>query len=118
MDAPALRELFSAFGRVDVRRMFGGMGIFADDRMIALVSRGVIYLKSDQDTAPAFDGEGLEPFSYDTRDGRRRVMTQYRRMPDRLYDDPEELATWARQAFAAALRAVSPPRKPAGQARR
>ena len=28
----------------------------------------------------------------------------YRRMPDRLYDDPDELATWARAALAAAGR--------------
>jgi DNA transformation protein len=28
----------------------------------------------------------------------------YRRMPDRLYDDPDELALWARDALAAAGR--------------
>jgi DNA transformation protein len=28
----------------------------------------------------------------------------YRRMPDRLYDDPDELAFWAREALAAAGR--------------
>jgi DNA transformation protein len=28
----------------------------------------------------------------------------YRRMPDRLYDDPDELAAWAREALAAAGR--------------
>ena len=28
----------------------------------------------------------------------------YRRMPERLYDDPDELATWARAALAAAQR--------------
>jgi DNA transformation protein len=28
----------------------------------------------------------------------------YRRMPDRLYDDPDELAAWARAALAAARR--------------
>jgi TfoX/Sxy family transcriptional regulator of competence genes len=45
MDAETIRELFSAFGPVNVRRMFGGAGVFVDDRMIALVSREVIYLK-------------------------------------------------------------------------
>jgi DNA transformation protein len=28
----------------------------------------------------------------------------YRRMPDRLYDDPDELAVWAQEALAAARR--------------
>jgi DNA transformation protein and related proteins len=71
--------------------------------MFALVARGVIYLKTDGDNAPAFEREALEPFTYATKTGRRGVMS-YRRMPDRLYDDPEELAVWARAALAAAGR--------------
>ena len=98
-----IRELFSAFGRVEVRRLFGGAGIFADGTMFALVSKGVIYLKTDGHNAPAFEREALEPFTYATKAGRRGVMS-YRRMPDRLYDDPEELAIWARDALAAAGR--------------
>jgi DNA transformation protein len=98
-----IRELFAAFGPVEVRRLFGGAGIFADGRMFALVSNGVIYLKAGAHNAPAFDREQLEPFTYATKAGRRGVMS-YRRMPDRLYDDPDELAVWAREALAAAGR--------------
>src|SRR6516162_6918263 len=69
--------------------MFGGAGIYAEGRMFALVSGGVIYLKADAHNAPAFEREQLAPFTYATRTGRRGVMS-YRRMPDRLYDDPQE----------------------------
>ena len=96
-------ELFSVFGPVTVRRMFGGAGIYADGTMFGLVADGVIYLKADERNAPAFERENLPPFTYATKDGKRGVMS-YRRMPDRLYDDPEELATWARDALAAARR--------------
>jgi iron-sulfur cluster assembly protein len=99
-------EMFSAFGQVDVRRMFGGAGLFAEGIMFALVIRGVIYLKADEHNAPNFEREGLAPFTYATGHGTRSVMS-YRRMPDRLYDDPEELAAWARDALAAARRAGS-----------
>ena len=98
-----IRELFGVFGPVEVRRMFGGAGIYAEGRMFALVSDGVIYLKTDAHNAAAFERERLEPFTYATRTGRRGVMS-YRRMPDRLYDDPYELAIWARAALAAAGR--------------
>src|SRR5437879_1093236 len=98
-----IRELFAAFGPVAVRRMFGGAGIYAEDTMFALVHEGVIYLKADGQTTAAFDRENLAPFTYTTRDGTRAVMS-YRRMPDRLYDDPDELATWTRDALAAARR--------------
>jgi len=97
-----IRELFAAFGPVDVRRMFGSAGIFVDAAMFALVHDGVIYLKADEQSMPAFEREGLEPFTYRRRG--QSASLPYWRMPDRLYDDPEELAAWAREAVAASRR--------------
>ncbi len=94
-------ELFSVFGPVTVRRMFGGAGIYADDTMFGLVAGGVIYLKAGDDNVAMFEREQLAPFTFSKRTG-ERVVTSYRRMPDRLYDDPEELAEWARAALTAA----------------
>jgi DNA transformation protein len=114
-----IRDLFSAFGPVDMRRMFSGAGLFVDGVMIALVSRDVIYLKADARSAEAFEREGLGCFTY-RRNGRDAVLSSYRRMPDRLYDDPEELAMWAREALAAARAAAAKPGrgKRAGRSRR
>ncbi|MFL6807506.1 MAG: TfoX/Sxy family protein [Bradyrhizobium canariense] len=110
-----IQELFSVFGVVAVRRMFGGAGIYADGIMFALVADGVIYLKADELSTPAFERENLPPFTYETKDGKRGVMS-YRRMPARLYDDPDELATWARAALTAAQRTgVHAVRKRAGK---
>ena len=102
-DSDHIAELFSGFGPVTVRRMFSGAGVFADGLMIALVVDGVIFLKADANTIPGFDREGLRPFSYKTKDGTRR-LNSYWRMPERLYDEPDELANWARQAMEAARR--------------
>ncbi len=103
MDGEAIRELFAAFGPVAIRRMFGGAGIYADGTMFALVADGVIYLKTDERTESAFLAEGLQQFTYETGSG-IRALRSYRRMPDRLYDDPEQLACWAEGAVAAARR--------------
>ena len=111
MDAEAIRELFGEFGPVSVRRMFGGAGVFVDGLMIALVSDGAIFLKADAQTIPSFESEGLAAFSYATKKG-RHTLTSYWRMPDRLYDDTDELARWARAAHAVALRAAVGKRKP------
>jgi len=97
----AIVELFSAFGPVTVRRMFGGAGIYADGTMFGLIADGAIYLKVAESNAAMFEREGLPPFTYSRRKGEGIVMS-YRRMPDRLYDDPDELAVWARAAMAAA----------------
>ena len=103
MSPDDIRELFSNFGLVEVRPLFGGAGIYADGTMFALVHDGVIYLKVDERNAADFERENLEPFSYSRR-GERASLTSYRRMPDRLYDDPDELASWAQAALAAAGR--------------
>jgi DNA transformation protein len=110
MDSEAVVELFAEFGAVAVRRMFGGAGVFVDGLMIGLVSDGVIYLKADDETIPAFQSEGLAPFSYATRNG-EHTLTSYWRMPDRLYDDAQELARWARAAHAVALRKAARSKK-------
>ena len=101
-----ITELFTGFGPVAVRRMFSGSGVFADGLMIALVVDGVIYLKADDSLFPLFEREGQAPFSYKTRDG-RRTLNSYWRMPERLYEEPDELADWARHSLQAARRAGS-----------
>lgn len=115
IDTDAIVELFSAFGRVSVRRMFGGAGIYSDGVFFALVDDGVIYLKADEESAPRFEAENCTRFAYRTR--QRLVETNLWRMPERLYDDPEELADWARQALAVAVRAKTkkPQRKAAAK---
>jgi DNA transformation protein len=95
--------MFAAFGAVSVRRIFGGAGLYADGVMFGLVSDGQIYLKADAATVPAFEREGCTPFEYGTKAGKRAVMS-YWRLPDRLYDDPDALAQWAKRALAAAQR--------------
>ena len=106
VDAEFIHDLFQPFGAVSVRRMFGGAGLFADGVMFGLVSGGQIYLKVDATTVTCFEREQCEPFEYSTKNG-KRALTSYWRLPDRLYDDADELAQWARQALAAARRGAA-----------
>jgi DNA transformation protein and related proteins len=115
-DSDYITELFAGFGPVTVRRMFSGAGIFADGLMIALVVDGVIFLKADEETVPRFERESLAPFSYKTKDGRRTLMS-YWRLPERLYDDPDELADWARQSMAVAQRSGVRTKRPLSKSR-
>jgi DNA transformation protein len=75
--------------------------------MFALVVRGVIYLKADETSAADFAREGSGPLIYmrSKSKGRpRRHALTYWRLPERLYDDPDEPAIWARRAFHIAQR--------------
>ena len=107
MDQDFIRDLFAPFGPVTVRRMFSGAGIFADGLMFGLVVRDVIYLKVDDASRADFEREGCAAFTYarGKKSGRpSEHALPYWRLPERLYDDPDELAEWARRAFAAAER--------------
>ena len=114
MDPEFIRELFAPFGPVTVKRLFGGAGISSDGLTFALVFDGAIYLKVDDDSIPDFEREGSRPFVYTRAKSKGRVgraSLSYWRLPERLYDDPDELAEWARRAFAIAERKKLTPRK-------
>jgi DNA transformation protein and related proteins len=105
MDRDFLIDLFAGFGPVTIRRMFSGFGISADGINFALALRGGLYLRADEQTVPRFEAEGSKPFSYQTR-AKTVTVASYWTLPERLYDDPEELTDWARASLAAAQRAA------------
>lgn len=105
MDRDFLIELFADFGPVTIRRMFSGFGVSADGTNFALALRGGLYLRADEETIPRFEAEGSKPFSYQTRAKTVTVGSCWQ-LPERLYDDSEEFAVWARAALAAAERAA------------
>jgi DNA transformation protein and related proteins len=107
LDPEFIRELFAPFRPVTVKRMFGGAGIWCDGLMFALIFDGAIYLKVDEASIPDFEREGSRAFVYSRAKSKGRVgraSLSYWRLPERLYDDPDELAVWAARAFAIAER--------------
>ena len=103
-DREFLEELFEPVGRVELKRMFGGLGAFRDGLMFALVLDDAIYLKSDETTRGRFEAEGCGPFTYAKKTG-QSVSLSYWQMPERLMDDADEFKTWALEAVAVAHRA-------------
>jgi DNA transformation protein len=105
MDREFLIDLFADFGPVTIRRMFSGYGISADGTNFALALRAGLYFRADDATIPQYEAEGSKPFQYQTR-ARTVTVNSYWQLPARLFDDTEELGTWARAALAAAQRAA------------
>ena len=90
-----------------MKRLFGGAGLYADGRIFGLVFDGAIYLKVDDANIPDFEREGSRPFVYTRAKSPSRVghhSLSYWRLPERLYDDPDELKVWAARALAIAER--------------
>lgn len=100
-------DLFAQFGRIERRRMFGGEGIYANGQIIGIIIGDQIYFKTDDVTRQDFLQEGCKPFSYRAQ-GKKRESNSYYAMPDRLYDDPDELAVWAHKARAVTREKLKP----------
>ena len=103
-------DLFAPFGKIVVRRMFGGEGLFRDGLMFAIVHEDRLYFKTSEDSRKAFIAEGTGPLFWKFRNA-EGVLTSYYELPDRLYDDPEELAEWARAAFTVAQQSPTAQKK-------
>ncbi len=110
-DIEFLKDLCRPLGPVAIKRMFGGLGIWADGLMFALVFDDTLYLKVDAESSPRFEARELPRFTYATKDGRRTVMS-YARAPEEVFDDADAFAEWAGVAILAARRAAAAKPKP------
>lgn len=105
MDEAAIADIFVEFGVVRCRRLFGGLGLYAEGLIFGLVVRQRIYLKTDEAFARALEERGAEPFVHETRG--RRVRMPYWTLPEAALDDPAEAAELARVALGIARRGAA-----------
>jgi DNA transformation protein and related proteins len=109
--AEFLREQLAPLGHVTLRRMFGKTGVFCDALMLGMVRDNTLYFRVDDESRETFrEAEAYPPLNYAKKGG--SIDLAFWRAPERLFDEPDELLTWARAALAAAAR-VAARRKPA-----
>lgn len=111
-----LEQLADA-GRVTPRAMFGGVGLYLDGLFFALIDDDTLYFKADDSTRVRYEQSGSKPFC--PFPDRPEQSMAYWQVPAEVLEDPDELATWAREALGVALakRARRPARRRAPAAR-
>ena len=104
--AEFLREQLAPLGHVTMRRMFGKTGVFCDGLMLAMVRDDALYVRVDDGNRAVFkEAESLPPLNYQKQGG--SIDLAFWRVPERLFDEPDELVAWARAALAAAGRVAA-----------
>ncbi|MEO1205599.1 MAG: TfoX/Sxy family protein [Pseudomonadota bacterium] len=101
-----IADLLAPVGPVKFRRMFGGSGVYAGDRMFGLIASDTLYLKTDAHSVDAFEAAGSDPFTFEAK-GRKPIRMSYWRIPDDALDDGDAFCKWACLAIEAARRAPS-----------
>ena len=104
--AEFLREHLTPLGRVTLRRMFGKSGVFCDGVMFAMVTENTLYFRVDDENRATFEeARSFPPLNYAKKGA--LIDLSFWRAPERLFDEPDELVTWARLAMAAARRVAA-----------
>jgi DNA transformation protein len=103
MDVAAIEDMFQVVGPVTIKKMFGGLGIYARGIIIAIETDGEIFLKADAMSAPQFSSAGARQWTYDGKG--KSVSMPYWTIPDDAFDDPDEMAKWMKLAVEAGMRA-------------
>src|SRR5439155_10680481 len=101
-------DQLTAVRQVRTRRMFGGVGVYADDLFFALMDDDVVYFKVDDATRKDFEAAGSHPFR--PFEGASE-MNGYRSVPACVLEDTDALAVWVGKSVAVAERAKKPDAK-------
>ena len=90
-------DQLSEWGDVTARKMFGGAGLYRDDKMFGLLADDVAYLKVDDSNREAFVEAGSSPFKpYPDK----ATTMSYFEVPADVIDDPEQLVEWSKRSLA------------------
>ena len=99
-------DQLAGLGRVTPRRMFGGVGLYHDERFFALIAGDTLYLKVNDSNRGDYEARGMRRFR-PFPDKPYWSMTYYELPADAL-EDADECAAWARKSVAIAAVAAKP----------
>lgn len=103
--AQAMVALLAPLGPLRVRALFGGYGLYLEERIFAITGWGRLWFKVDAETRPRFLAAGGEPFVYPGSRG--SVVMSYCTPPPEALESFERLSPWAELALQAAARAAA-----------
>ena len=83
-------------GPVDARKMFGGEGLYWNGQIFGLIDDGRLYFRVAEASLARYEAMGSKPFE----PWPGHVMKGYYEVPAEILEDLDEVAAWAREAWA------------------
>lgn len=102
--ATYVTEHLAFLGRISNRAIFGGVGIFIEERLLGIVINECLYLHTGESNIADYSSRGMEQFkpypnAFD-------LTTDHHRVPQEIIDDPEQLKEWGRRSLVSAIEAA------------
>jgi DNA transformation protein and related proteins len=101
-----LCDELAPLGHVTTRRMFGKTGVFCEGVMLGMVAENVLYLRVDDHNRRTFKEAESSPSLRYVKGG-RTIDLSFWRVPERVFNEHEELIAWSQAALAAAHRVAA-----------
>lgn len=100
-----IEELLAGFGRVEVRRMFGGAMLSRGGVGFAILDDDTFFIKADTAFGAELKKRGSRPWSYSVKkDGTARDIA-YWSVPETAMDDGDEASALAKRSHQIAVKA-------------
>jgi DNA transformation protein len=80
---------------VDIRPMFGGYGLYRDDRFFGIVFKSRLYFRTGPRSRKEYLRRGMTPF----KPNARMTSKSYYEVPADVLEDRESVRAWARKAL-------------------
>ena len=100
--------LLEQLGRVRpvrAKRMFGGLGLYADEVFFGVVDNDTVFFRTGDTTRAAYESRGMKPFQ---PMGPGTKPMAYHEVPVDVLEDPALLSEWLERAVAEAVLAQKP----------
>ena len=98
-DIAFVKDHFADVGTLTTRKMFGGLAIYADGVIFALIiSTGALIIKAKGALASHLAAQGSQQFIHDEK-ANKRVAMPYWTLPNAAMDEPERACDWARRSL-------------------
>ena len=92
-------DQLSGLPNVRAKAMFGGHGLYQQDRFFGILMDGRLYFKADDESRAAYLERGMEAFVYEK--AKRTLTMRYFEVPADVLENREELIAWANRAIQA-----------------
>ncbi len=97
-----VQEQFALFGDIEIKKMFGGIGIFTNGVMFAMIANDTLRFKVDETNRQQYEERDMRPFF----SGSKKKGMPYWEVPPDILDDRSLLKEWANQSLKIAQKAA------------
>lgn len=96
-------DLLQPYGPISARSLFGGFGIYYNELIIGIIIDNQLYFKVDAHLKSDFEALNSVPFTYESKDGSKKVSMPYMTVPDSILENRDELPLWIQKSYQVGL---------------